>query len=104
LRNRETLADHLFVRYEDVCDHPGGVARRLSEFISELGSLDGERVFEVMDQTGRIRNLNEQQIARLDAADLAEINAILEPHRDLVGRSATLSWRGEGWVLLRSAR
>jgi hypothetical protein len=83
-RNREILSHSLFLRYEDVCDRPAEAARLLSERIPELGPLDSERVFEVMDQTGRIRNLNEEQIARLSAADLAEINAVLAPHQGLL--------------------
>jgi len=31
-----------------------------------------------------IRNQNEEQISRLSAADLAEIDAVLSPHRDLM--------------------
>jgi hypothetical protein len=83
-RNRTILRDNLFLRYEDVCDEPRKAADLLSAFIPELGRLDSERVFDVMDQTGRIRNQNEEQISRLSAADLAEIDAVLSPHRDLM--------------------
>lgn len=83
-RNRDLLSDHLFLRYEDLCGQPGKAVRLLSERIPELDSLDSARVFKVMDQTGRIRNLNAQQITCLNEADLDEINAVLSPHQDLM--------------------
>jgi hypothetical protein len=56
-RNRRILRESLFLRYEDLCDQPEKTAALLCEFIPELESLDSSRIFEVMDQTGRIRNL-----------------------------------------------
>jgi hypothetical protein len=83
-RNRDHLPASLFLRYEDVCDHPEKAIRLLNEFLPELGGLDSQRVFRVMDQTGRIHNLNAQQITSLSERDIEEINTVLSPHHELL--------------------
>lgn len=82
--NRRTLACSVFFTYEDLCDRPRETCVRLIRFLPELEALSFENEFKIFERSQPVENLNERQIARLSAADLREINAVLAEHRPLL--------------------
>jgi hypothetical protein len=78
LQNRNVLKKQCFLRYEELCNNPAGMADRLGRFLPYLADIDPGRVFEVMSLKTVIANQNEAQIGRLSLDDIREINAVLD--------------------------
>ena len=73
-----------FFTYEAMCDEPAGVAaqiRRLVPAIDDL-ALDQRLVAKGYDEG--LKNMNARQIERLTATQLADINGVFEPHREVI--------------------
>jgi len=78
MHNETTLHSVLRLSYEDLSRRPEYCRDKLLEFMPQLGEIDLQREVSVQSIEGKVRrpitNYNEQQIARLTAEDIAEIN------------------------------
>ena len=80
LRNRQVLAPHLFITYEELCGRVSEVAGRIAALVPELGDVDVTRVFDVMSCRSEIRDQNRAQISQLAHDDISVINRVLAQH------------------------
>jgi hypothetical protein len=84
-RNVERLvapASGVFFTYEEMCARPAAVAARIRGLVPELDDLNLDQRLRVKDYDEPLRDMNEQQVRRLSAADRQTITAVLEPHRE----------------------
>ena len=74
----------VFFTYEAMCDEPEGVEEKIRALVPELDDI---RLRQRLRVKGRyhemLTNMNERQIARLDAAQVAAFNRVFRPRRDL---------------------
>lgn len=86
--NAERLRSVCSFRYEDLTERTDETLARLLAFLPELGTLDPSVEFTAHNVTGGavtgLRNMNDAKIAKLSAAQIAEINAVLCDHADLL--------------------
>jgi hypothetical protein len=84
-RNLETHGDRgVFFTYEAMCDEPEGVEAKIRELVPELDDLRLRQRLRVKGNYHEmLTNMNERQIARLDAAQVAAFNRVFRPRRDL---------------------
>lgn len=95
--NIETHASQgVFFHYETLCAEPERVAEQVTALVPELDGLDLRQRLSVKSYHETLTNMNERQIARLSAADLAAINSVFRRHR------STLDYFGYG--LLRAGQ
>jgi len=82
MHNELSLNSVIRLNYEDLSERPDYCREQLLKFIPDLGEIDLEREVSVQSIEGKVRrpitNYNEQQIARLTADDLNEINRHLD--------------------------
>ena len=85
-KNIETYRDGgIFFTYETMCAEPERVEHSIEALVPELDDLKlrqkvpVKRIYNEM-----LRNMNEQQIARLSSEDLKRINRVFEPYQDLL--------------------
>ena len=68
-----------------MCDDPAGVEEKIRGLVPELDDL---RLRQRLLVKGRyhemLTNMNDRQIARLDAARIATFNRVFRKHRDLL--------------------
>ena len=85
-QNIETYGDcGLFFSYEAMCDQPDQVEQSLQELVPELDDLTlCQRISVKGIYNETLRNMNDQQISRLTAADLRHINQVFEQQQDLL--------------------
>ena len=83
MRNEEVLQSVIRLNYEDLSDRPDYCRTEVVRLMPELNDLDLNKEVSVQSIEGKVRrpivNYNQQQIERLTAADLAELNRYLEP-------------------------
>jgi hypothetical protein len=88
LHDLKVLNKVLHFTYEDLCDRTGEVLAKLKAFMPELDGLDPQRSFDVHSTLGKrsnpITNTNAAAIARLSAADIAQISDVLSRYPDLL--------------------
>ena len=85
-RNLETHgANGVFFTYEEMCDTPAAVERKIAGVVPELDDLTLRQRLRVKDGLYHemLTNMNSRQIARLDAAEIAAFNRVFRHHRDL---------------------
>ena len=85
-RNIETHAERgVFFTYEEMCDEPEAVEGKIRALVPELDDL---RLRQRLVVKGRyhemLTNMNERQIARLDAGEIEAFNRVFRPRRDLL--------------------
>ena len=85
-RNLETHGERgVFFTYEAMCDEPEAVEAKIRALVPELDDL---RLRQRLRVKGNYRemltNMNERQIARLDAAQIETFNRAFEKRRDLL--------------------
>lgn len=77
----------LHVSYEEFCADPASVSAQLSAAFPTLGKIDVTQSISVKDyEPQKLRNMNDEQVARLSPAQRAAVLAGLEPYADSVGR------------------
>jgi hypothetical protein len=86
--NESELRSVIRLNYEDLSERPDYCRQSIVKFIPELEDLDLHKEVSVQSIEGKVRrpivNYNEQQIARLTAEDLAEINRYLDAAPDVM--------------------
>ena len=71
--------------YEYLCAHPDEVAERISALVPEIGELDlTQRLAVKGDYDEPLRNMNEEQIARLNPAVRDCASEIFQQHEDVL--------------------
>ena len=65
-----------------MCANPKGTARTIRTLVPELEDLNLRRRIAMKDYDEMLSDMNERQIARLDAADVAVFNRVFRAHRD----------------------
>jgi hypothetical protein len=85
-KNIEAYHEHsTFFTYETLCAEPERIRHAIQALVPELNDVRLDQkvpVKGIYDEM--LRNMNEQQIARLSADDLKRVNQIFEPHQDLL--------------------
>ena len=85
-RNVETYRDRgVFFTYETMCADPAGAARTIRTLVPELDDLVLRRRLKVKEYDEMLTDMNERQITRLDAAQIAAFNRVFREHRDTLG-------------------
>jgi hypothetical protein len=83
--NVETYADRgVFFSYERMCETPEQVERQIMALVPELDDLQVRQRVAVKDYDEELRNMNDQQIARLTPDDLRRINEVFAEHQGLL--------------------
>lgn len=77
-RNSEVLADvSVSFRYEDLCGSPRDIAAEIECLVPEIGALDLTQKLAIKGTYDEpLRNMNDQQIARLSPEEIAAANEI----------------------------
>jgi hypothetical protein len=84
-RNIEDWGDRsVFFSYETMCDEPERVAQLIHGLVPELSDLTLRQRLEAWEYDEELRNMNDQQIARLSKDALAEINEVFSRDRELL--------------------
>ncbi len=86
-RNMHQLANVRLVKYESLTENPQKFAANATEFVTDLGHLTTDGVFEVhnyQDQHLQITNLNHQNISRLKPREIERINSVFSRHIELL--------------------
>lgn len=84
-QNIETWGDRgIFFSYETMCEQPERVEQLIRGLVPELTDLTLRQRLEVWEYDEELRNMNEQQIARLSPDALAEINTVFSQHREFL--------------------
>ena len=82
-RNVEMYAERgVFFTYEDMCDEPAAVARKIQSLVPELDDLKLRQRIAVKNYDEALTNMNECQIARLGTEEIATLNRVFRQHRD----------------------
>ena len=86
-RNLERHGDRgVFFSYEEMCDFPEAVETRIRGLVPELEDLVlRQRLLVKRRYFEPLTNMNDRQIARLEAAEVAAMNRVFEGHRALLG-------------------
>lgn len=87
-RNIELFGDcSLAFTYEDLCGDPAGRAEAIRHLVPELDDLDLTQRLAIKGTYDEpLRNMNEEQIARLDPAEIERANTVFEPRKDILLR------------------
>jgi hypothetical protein len=84
INNLQDLQRVMGFTYEELTNRPAKTAAKVLAFMPELETLDHQATFMIHSLSGWLErpltNLNTRQIARLSAADVAEINSVLQYH------------------------
>lgn len=90
IRNLQQLQRTLYLTYEELTDNSTATVAKLLAFMPQLESLDHQATFYIHSLSGWLEqpliNLNSKQIARLSAADIAEINGVLQEHPEILAQ------------------
>ncbi len=85
-RNIETYRDcGVFFTYEAMCDEPGRIEQYIQTLVPELDDLVLQQkvpVKYIYDEM--LRNMNDQQLARISMDDVGRINRVFEHHQELL--------------------
>ena len=85
-RNIETYPElGVFFTYEDMCDQPASVERKVQGLVPELDDLTLRQRIKVKNYDETLTNMNERQIAALSAKEIAAFNHVFRKHRDALG-------------------
>jgi len=75
----------VYFRYEDMCDTPRLVEKKLENMIPELGDLNLIQKIPVKGAYNEyLKNMNAQQIGRLDKGQISRINETLKGHEGIL--------------------
>jgi hypothetical protein len=84
--NRAKLPDSLWFTYEQLASDPRGIARKLCEFLPQLGELSPRDTFQVHSnysrEQSRIVDLNRKKIRAMSPAQIGRINAVFSKYED----------------------
>jgi len=84
-RNIEAWGDRgVFFSYETMCAEPERVEQLIHGLVPELSDLTLRQRLAVWEYDEELRNMNDQQIARLSKDALAEINEVFSRDRELL--------------------
>lgn len=84
-KNIENYADRgVFFTYEQMCENSEKVENSIRGLVPQLADLNLRQRIKVREYDENLRNMNEQQIARLSKDDVCRINEIFILHRDLL--------------------
>ena len=86
-RRNEAMLGHAAISftYEDLCAEPERIATRIAALCPAVGMLDLTQRLAVKGEYDEpLRNMNDQQITRLDDDTLQQANAVFREHRDLL--------------------
>ncbi len=84
-KNIETWSERgVFFTYEQMCEDPENVERSILTLVPQLKDLNLRQKIKVREYDENLRNMNEQQIARLSKDDIKQINEIFSPDADLL--------------------
>jgi hypothetical protein len=72
-----------FFTYETMCEEPARAERLIKNLAPALTDLTLRQRIQVWEYNEELRNMNEQQIARLGKDDVNRINEVFSLHRDL---------------------
>jgi len=88
MQNVTKLKRIIHFTYEELSDTPALIKKKILAFMPQLQNLDLTQSFEVHSVQGvgarPLHNFNHEKIARLSAADIRRINAVLKAHEHLV--------------------
>jgi len=86
-RNMENYTNNsIKFSYEAMCDSPELIVSQIQQLVPELDDLKLDQKLSVKQlYDEKLRNMNEQQIARLDDEAISLINSVLENHIELIG-------------------
>lgn len=73
-----------FFSYETMCDAPAEAEREIRRLVPALADVTLRQRIEVWEYNEELRNMNEQQIARLTSDDRTQINAVFAQHQDVL--------------------
>lgn len=73
----------IFFTYEQMCEDSENVERQIRALVPQLVDLNLRQRIKVREYDENLRNMNQQQIARLTRDDFSRINGIFAPHSDL---------------------
>ena len=75
----------VFFTYETMCDEPTGVEARIRSLVPELDDLELRQRLPVKGRYNEmLTNMNERQIARLDASQIETINRVFRRRQDVL--------------------
>lgn len=70
--------------YEELCKAPESIARQINRLVPEVGNIDLSQKLAVKGTYDEpLRNMNDEQIARLSADQIAIANEVFRPHAEL---------------------
>ena len=88
-RNIEMHSERsVFFTYEDMCDEPAAMTRKVQSLVPELDDLRLRQRIAVKNYDEPLTNMNERQIAALSGEEIAAFNRVFHKYRD------TLSYFG----------
>lgn len=73
-----------FFTYETMCDEPAQVAAQIRRLVPAIDDLDLEQRLMAKRYDEGLTNMNARQIESLTAAQLADVNSVLEPNREVI--------------------
>jgi hypothetical protein len=82
IENIERLNRVIYFRYEDLCDYPDQMKRKMLDFLPALEDIKMD--MEIFHRGKGLHNFNEEQIKRLSRKDVDLINSHLEKHTDIL--------------------
>ena len=85
-RNIEMFPERgAFFTYENMCDEPAAVTRKVQRLVPELDDLLLRQRIAVKNYDEALTNMNERQIAALRAEEIAAFNGVFQKHQDALG-------------------
>ena len=73
-----------FFTYETMCDEPAGVEAQIQRLVPAIDDLKLNQRLDVKRYDERLKNMNARQIESLTETQLTDINAVFEPHREVI--------------------
>jgi len=84
-RNIEAWHDRgVFFSYETMCDEPTRAEQLIEGLVPELRDLTLRQRLRIREYDETLRNMNEQQIARLSADDRRQLNSVFSRQQDVL--------------------
>ncbi|MDJ0624844.1 MAG: sulfotransferase [Candidatus Caenarcaniphilales bacterium] len=81
--NYKKYPDSLKINYEEMCDNPIATEQKIISYFPELYDLKLDQQLKVKSYNERLRNMNQEQIARLSNQQLKKLSLIFSQHKPL---------------------